>query len=60
MDVKGSYLSLIKDLYAKSKGAVTVNKKRTELFNYTKRNARDAPEPSTFQPFCKQNCKTPS
>ena len=36
MDVKGSYLSLIKDLYAKSNCAVKVNGKRTEFFNYTK------------------------
>ena len=35
-NINGSYLALLKDLYAKTKCAVKINGKRTDFFNYTK------------------------
>ena len=34
--INGSFLTLIKDLYAKTRCAVKINRKRTDFFNYTK------------------------
>ena len=34
--INGSFLTLIKDLYAKTKCAVKINGKRTDFFNYSK------------------------
>ena len=36
LDINGQYLSLIQDIYSKTKCAVKVNGKRTDFFRYTK------------------------